>query len=271
VIGIKLALSAAVLAAGLAGGALPLWRGGDPSGGRLLGWGNALAAGVFLGAGMIHMLPDAAEGWHSLLIDYPMAYLLAAAAFVLMLLFEHVLPSESAHEAMHAHSGERFEALHQHGPPADGRASAYAVLTALSIHAFLAGIALGAQPELSAALVIFVAIMAHKTTAGFALGVSLARSPLPRRRALWLLALFALATPAGILVGALVDEVLEGRSPLPRAGGGHIHLRRHLRHPAGRVPGRRQPPGQVAARDHGCWADGRARDLGLISIQRANA
>ena len=31
--------------AGFAGGALPLWRGGDPSGGRLLGWGNAFAAG----------------------------------------------------------------------------------------------------------------------------------------------------------------------------------------------------------------------------------
>jgi zinc transporter 1/2/3 len=212
VIGIKLVLSAAVLAAGLAGGALPLWRGGDPSGGRLLSWGNALAAGVFLGAGMIHMLPDAAEGWHFLLVDYPMAYLLAAGAFVLMLLFEHVLPSESAHEAMHAHSGERFEPLHQYGRSADGRASAYAVLTALSIHAFLAGIALGAQPELRAALVIFIAIMAHKTSAGFALGVSLARSPLTRRRAAWLLALFALATPAGILVGALVDEVLEGRA-----------------------------------------------------------
>jgi zinc transporter 1/2/3 len=212
VITFKLALSSAVFLAGLAGGALPLWRGGDPSGGRLLGGGNALAAGIFLGAGMIHMLPDAARGWQSLVIDYPVAYLLAAVAFVLMLLFEHVLPSESAHEAMHAHSGDRFEPLQQHAGHGDGRASTYAILTTLSIHAFLAGIALGAQSEATAALVIFIAIMAHKTTAGFALGVSLVRSPLNRRQSLWLLALFALATPAGILFGALVGEVLDGRT-----------------------------------------------------------
>ena len=190
----------------------PIWRGGDPSGGRLLGWGNALAAGVFLGAGMIHMLPDAAQSWQRLQVDYPMAFLLAAVAFVLMLLFEHVLPSEHAHEALHAHSGDRFESLHQHGAATDGRASAYAVLTALSIHAFLAGVALGAQSALDAALVIFVAIMAHKTTAGFALGVSLVRSNLARRTSLWLLTLFGVATPVGILVGAVVGEALEGRA-----------------------------------------------------------
>jgi len=212
VIGIKLLLLAAVLLAGLAGGAIPLSRGGDPSGGRLLGFGNALAAGVFLGAGMIHMLPEAAQSWQALAIDYPMAHVLAAAAFVLMLLFEHVLLPESAHAAVHAHSEERFERLHEHNNQADGLIAAYAVLTALSIHAFLAGLALGAQPELATALVIFAAIMAHKTTAGFALGVSLARSPLDRRRAFWLLALFAASTPAGILTGTLLDEVLEGRA-----------------------------------------------------------
>ena len=208
---VKLLLLLAVLVAGLAGGAYPLWRGGDPSGGRLLGWGNALAAGVFLGAGMIHMLPDAAERWQALAVEYPTAHLLAAGAFVLMLLVEHVLLPESAHAAVHAHSGERFEPLR--GPQqAASRVAAYTVLTALSNHAFLAGLALGAQPELAAALVIFAAIMAHKTSAGFALGVSLVRSPLDRRRAWWLLALFALSTPMGILLGALLDEWLEGRA-----------------------------------------------------------
>ena len=211
-IGIKLLLLVAVLLAGLAGGLLPLWRGGDPSGGRLLGWGNAAAAGIFLGAGMLHMLPDAADSWQRLAIEYPAAYLLAAAAFVLMLLFEHVLLPESAHEAVHAHSGERFEKLHaQHGN-GDGRLTAYAVLTALSLHAFVAGLALGAQPELSAAMVIFIAIMAHKTSEGFALGVSLARSPIERPSALWLLLLFSISTPAGILTGTLIDELLEGRA-----------------------------------------------------------
>ena len=38
------------LLAGLAGGLIALWRGGDAATSRLLGWGNALAAGILLGA-----------------------------------------------------------------------------------------------------------------------------------------------------------------------------------------------------------------------------
>ena len=102
-----------------------------------------------------------------------MAYLLAAVAFILMLMFEHVLLPDAAHEMVHAPASERFAhvAEHSHGPTA-----AYAVVAALAIHSLLAGLALGAEGELNRALVIFVAILAHKSTAGFALGVSLVRN-----------------------------------------------------------------------------------------------
>jgi len=74
----------------------------------------------------------------------------------------------------------------------------------------VAGLALGAQPELGGALIIFLAIMAHKSTAGFALGVSLVRNGIPRRRAWGLLWFFAVTTPVGIGVGALLDQALDG-------------------------------------------------------------
>ncbi|MBW2267937.1 MAG: ZIP family metal transporter [Deltaproteobacteria bacterium] len=204
---IKFLLLLAVLAAGAVGGAIPLWRGGAGQG-RFLGLGNAMAAGVFLGTAWIHMLPDAAEAWGQLGWRYPMAYLLAAFGFILMLLFEHVLLPDSAHEVVHAPSNERFAHLREHGR---GAFTAYAVLVALSVHSLLAGLALGAQPDLAGALVIFLAIMAHKSIGGFALGVSLVRNRMPMRRAWSLLALFAVATPLGILVGAGVGETLEGR------------------------------------------------------------
>ena len=136
-----------------------------------------------------------------------MAFALAAAAILLLLLVEHVLLPESAHQMVHAPSGERFAHLEQGGRVGT---AAYAVLTALSVHSFLAGLALGAQPQLAAAMVIFLAIVAHKSTAGFALGVSLVRTGTPRRRAWGLLAVFALATPTGIGVGAILGETLEG-------------------------------------------------------------
>ncbi len=215
-IGIKLALLIAILVAGAIGAALPLRRRDAPGGERLLGWGNAFAAGVFLAAGLVHMLPDADRTWTRLGHDYPTAFALAGLAFVLMLLVEHVLLPEQAHEEMHAPSGERFariaERHHHHAGPNGGDAvSAYAVLIALSIHSLLAGLALGAEAELSRALVIWLAIIAHKTAAGFALGVSLARSGLASRQTWPLVALFASATPIGGLIGAVLDEFVEGR------------------------------------------------------------
>lgn len=211
--GIKLLLLIAILVAGAIGGALPLLRRSASASERLLGWGNAFAAGVFLAAGMVHMLPDADRTWTSLGYEYPVAFALAGLAFTFMLLVEHVLLPEHAHEEVHAPSGERFARIaekHQHHDQHDAL-SAYAVLTALSIHALLAGLALGAEDDLSRALVISLAIVAHKSAAGFALGVSLSRSGLPSRQAWTLIALFASATPLGGILGAIVGEVFEGR------------------------------------------------------------
>ena len=210
-IGVQLVLLVLVLAAGALGGAIPLRRREAPEQSRLLERGSAFAAGVFLGASFVHMLPDATRAWQELGWTYPMGFLLAALAVLGMLLFEHVLTPEEAHHALHAPSAERFGSGDAHA----GHAHAgYAILVALSIHAFLAGLALGAQSELAGALVLFGAIIAHKSVAGFALGVSLVRTAMPTRRAWGMLAIFAAATPAGMVVGAGVGQSLEGAAQL---------------------------------------------------------
>lgn len=225
---VKLALLIAILAAGAAGAALPLLRRDAVGNDRVLGWGNAFAAGVFLAAGMVHMLPDADRGFRELGWDYPLAFALAGLAFAFMLLVEHVMLPEQAHEEVHAPSGERFARIAEHH---HDTLPAYAVLTALSIHALLAGLALGAEAELARALVISLAIIAHKSAAGFALGVSLARSPIEKAQAWKLVALFATATPLGGLLGAILGEAVEGRlgatleaSFLSIAGGTFIYV-----------------------------------------------
>ena len=205
---VKLALLILILAAGVAGGAFPLLRRGAARSDRLLGWGNAFAAGVFLAAGIVHMLPEADRVWSELGWDYPMAFALAGFAFAFMLLVEHVLLPEQAHEEVHAPSGERFARIAEHH---HDDLSAYAVLTALSIHALLEGLALGAEMNFARAIVIAIAIIAHKTASGFALGVSLVRSHIPPAQAWRLVALFAIATPLGGLLGAIVGETVEGR------------------------------------------------------------
>jgi zinc transporter 1/2/3 len=208
VFGVKLVLLFAILVAGAAGAIFPLLRRGTERSERILGWGNSFAAGIFLAAGLIHMLPDADRIWTSLGWHYPMAFAFATAGFAILLLVEHVLLPESAHQEVHAPSGERF--VHSGGHHHDALA-AYSVLTALSIHSLVAGLALGAQPELARALVISTAIIAHKSAEGFALGISLARSHLTTKQSWRLVTLFSLATPVGGLIGALLGETIEGR------------------------------------------------------------
>ena len=153
------------------------------------------------------MLPDADRIWTTLGWDYPMAFVLAAFAFVLMLLVEHVLLPESAHREVHAPSGERFAMVAEHH---GGAIAAYSVLIALSIHSLLAGLALGAHPDLKRAFVISLAILAHKSAAGFALGISLARSQLSSKQAWRMVAFFAVATPLGGLLGTALEASFDG-------------------------------------------------------------
>jgi zinc transporter 1/2/3 len=80
-------------------------------------------------------------------------------------------------------------------------ATALLLAGALCIHSLLEGMALGAQPALRGAEDIFLAIVAHKGLAAYALGASIVESRASDAK-FWLTAgLFALATPVGIGLG----------------------------------------------------------------------
>ena len=222
VVSLKLVLLVVILASGWIGGLIPLRRASAQSP-RFLSLGNAFAAGIFLGIGLIHMLEDASKTWsESLGWSYPMGLVLAGGAFLILLWFEHVALPGRLHHAVHEPGGVISD-LHHAQPPSDelvdehrlhaqhvSRLYPYALIVALSIHSLIAGIAMGAQRTLANVVLIFVAIAAHKSTAGFALGVSLARNQVHRRRALGLIGLFATITPIGIVGGLLVTNALDG-------------------------------------------------------------
>ncbi|MCP4200774.1 MAG: ZIP family metal transporter [bacterium] len=207
----KLVLAAAVLLVGWLGGAVVLGRTSESRDSRVLSWGNAFAAGVFLGTGLIHTLGEASGLWRDLGWDYPVAFVLAAAAFCLILLFEHVLLPDEAHAMIHAHTGDPLEhdGHHHHEPGQAARdTSPIALVVALSAHSVVAGLALGAQRLMASTLMIALAILAHKATAGLALGITLARRGTEKKRSRRYLMLFALMTPLGILVGLVGSGLL---------------------------------------------------------------
>lgn len=214
-LGTKLAFMVGILVVGWAGAALPLISRAAASGGRFMSWGNAFSAGIFLGIGLIHMLGEAQAAWAELGWDYPIAFVLATAAFAASLLFEHVLLPEPAHAIVHHHGHDCIEEHHEEA--GSGGLFPYVLVVVLSLHSVLAGLALGTQTSLANGMIIFVAIFIHKATDGLALGVSLARSEIESRLGLRLAALFALMTPLGILAGMGVSYLLGG-------GGSESHL-----------------------------------------------
>lgn len=197
---LKLIFAGVVLLTGLAGGMAALRLGQSSSGQRWFSWGSALAGGVFLGAGLIHLLPDAAQGlgqyFHGL--DYPLAFALCAVGFLSILLLEKVICAGWETEP--------------DGPKAAAGPMAFILTAVLSFHSLLAGLALGAESTLAGSLAIFFAIVAHKGSAGFALGVGLQRAGVAGRRRWTALTLFCLSTPFGILAGAGLAFLASGPS-----------------------------------------------------------
>lgn len=192
----------AIFITGLLGGALALRLDRTQRPEVFFSLGSALAAGVFLGAGLIHMLPDAVAGFSQMLphMDYPLAALLAGSGFVLILALERVVLARASQE------GAVEAAVSQ------TQVFPYALTVILSLHSILTGIALGAEGTVLGSVVIFVAIIAHKGSAAFALAVSLHRGGLARSAIFKIIAGFSLTTPLGIGIGIGFNAILGGRA-----------------------------------------------------------
>lgn len=147
---------------------------------------EAIASGIFLGAALFHMVPDAQNGFNQLgLTSFPYTMLLSVCSFILLLLLERI-------------SRAHFTGL---------------LLTiVLSLHAFIAGAALGISKTIGAALVIFLAIIAHKSCESFALVMALRRTTKSNQQVLLLLLLFSFMTPLGILLASSTSAYLNDTS-----------------------------------------------------------
>jgi zinc transporter 1/2/3 len=191
----------AILATGLLGGLMPLWLGYTPATRRFFSLGNAFSAGIFLSAGLIHMLPDAETSLRGVLGEFPTASLLAVLGFFIVLFVERVAASEGAE------TGEAKPGVY-----------AYVLALVLSVHSLIAGIALGTEQTTTGVLVIFLAVIFHKGSAAFALGVSLFRAGVARARIPRTIGIFSSMTPLGIVVGALLSAGLGGHASLLAEG-----------------------------------------------------
>lgn len=145
--------------------------------------GETLATGIFLGAGLLHLLPESAAEFVQRGYKYPLAYLITGLVFLLFLWFEHI-----GRELYHHRKGNH---------------PAFALLAwlMLSIHSLVLGTALGFSQEYSLVIMLFLAIITHKWAESFAIAMQLAQCSLTKVQGIILFLIFALMTPLGIYLG----------------------------------------------------------------------
>ena len=156
--------------------------------------GETLATGVFLGAAMLHMLPESNAMFNTMGYHYPFAYLITGGIFLLFLWLEHI-----GKELYHHH-----EAAHP----------AFAIFAwlMLSIHSLVLGTALGLSHEYGLVIMLFLAIITHKWAESFAISMQLNKSTLTAGKSALFFLVFAFMTPLGIFIGWYFGRGIETNS-----------------------------------------------------------
>jgi len=192
IVGFKIIAAALVIVAGVIGGVVPLRVGLSNAGKKFLSMGNAFAGGIFIGAGIIHMLGDSAEKFRSLVggDGYPYSLLICGLGFFGLLFIENVWIKNREIQAL-----SEVRVIYP-----------FILLLVLSIHSIIAGLSLGLEKELISFLVIFVAIIAHKSAAAFSLGISLKQLTLSTGKLVAIILFFSFMTPLGIVLGTIFSQ-----------------------------------------------------------------
>lgn len=170
-------------------------RSGD---GGVLSVANCFAGGVFLAAGLIHVLPDAQSQLASVFpsMDYPLFGLLATASLALMVVIDHIGHRSSVNEK-------------------NSFISAAVLFLVLSIHSLITGFALGIEDQSVTALALLIAVLAHKGTASFALGLKVSSVSAHARQFFTRMLAFSLTTPLGVVLGLwLLNQLSGSNGPL---------------------------------------------------------
>ena len=150
--------------------------------------GEALANGVFLGAGLIHMLSRSASEFSTLGFSFPWAFFICGVTFLFFLLSEHIgffIRDEGENQTLLV---------------------AIVSTVMLSAHSFFTGAALGITSTTSLSFLLFIAILAHKWAASFSLSVYINKTSLKFSRRLALFIIFSTMLPLGIYVGNLLHS-----------------------------------------------------------------
>ena len=204
----------------LIGSALPMWI-------RAIKWTSrleSLAGGVFLGAGLAHLLADSFEKIGD--CKYPASPAIALGTFVILTcveLFsygehdEEFQTGEHHHHHHHGHSNDEKQSLQSLIPDQPTSQAeevqlfgeetcslgipAISLYIIMDIHSAIEGLSLGIMTTWGGIIAILCAIVGHKPVEAFALSLILLKDK-PTKFLFWVLVIiYTLMSPAGLIAG----------------------------------------------------------------------
>ncbi|KAL3320842.1 hypothetical protein Ciccas_000469 [Cichlidogyrus casuarinus] len=191
---------------------------------------SCFAGGIFLGAGLMDLLPDVNEAFAKAKISYkiesgyPFPSLFTLLGFFIIFTLEQGVSVMNQHHSADNHHGQHH---HQNfGQTLDSMSvgsieeviehnvfKTFSLLFAISLHSIFEGLAVGLQPTYNQTLSMFLALILHKIIIGFSIGINLAKfrvksdgaTNIPHKKTIYIQVgsalLFSIATPIGILIG----------------------------------------------------------------------
>ncbi|KAJ4976242.1 hypothetical protein NE237_001348 [Protea cynaroides] len=191
--------------------------------------GTQFAGGIFLGTALMHFLSDSAETFEDLTSkDYPFAYMLSCAGYLLTMLADcvisHVYDKKETADHGVDHFGKndnggdsRFQVEEPLGSqlvkaPANSLGDSVLLIVALCFHSVFEGIAIGVAESTGDAWRALWTVTLHKVFAAIAMGIALLRM-IPDRPLLSCGAYafaFAISSPIGVAIGIVIDATTQG-------------------------------------------------------------
>lgn len=173
---------------------------------HILYFAEAFAGGIFLGAALFHMLPDATAAFGKLYPhnSYPFANLICAGGFCVLLFLEQSI--------------FYFSNLPKHAVVNPINIVPLLLTFLISIHALSEGIALGINNSIGSIVIIFVAIVAHKSSEAFAVALQLTKAQLHKIKLWTLFLLFSLMSPLGVILAIIATEATQQHTAILLTG-----------------------------------------------------
>ena len=166
----------------------------------LLSMGDAFADGIFLGTAVFHLFPDAVHGLSnkiSALSSYVLVTVFTGCGFLLLFILERSIMRREQHKNTSINQVRKASS------------SAWMLTGILSVHALIAGSALGISDKAKVVSILLIVILAHKGFEGFALMIELHYGVKNKGKIKGTLWAFSFVTPFGIIITAFIESFLQ--------------------------------------------------------------